>query len=99
MKLPPLSGYKASRAIWDFSEATRENFREEDTHKLISAIKALNKKNPVSYRVAAYAPRDIDFGLCRVYGAYLEIEALPFEFSVFRDLETAIKWVNGATLN
>lgn len=92
-----LPGYESGMgAIWDYSEGTIESLSSGDLKKLAAEIRKWVAANgPIDYRVAVFAPKDIDFGLSRVYEALSEIQGNKFEFSVFRDLGKAIQWVNG----
>jgi hypothetical protein len=93
---PQLDGYTPSMgAVWDYSEGTIEKFYSNELTKLAQFIKQWSQgRGGIDYRVAAFAPRDIDFGLSRIYQTLIEIHGIPFEFSVFRDLDQAIRWVN-----
>jgi hypothetical protein len=93
---PQLAGvHPGMGAVWDYSEGTIENFDNKELTELVKFIKQWSQgRDGVDYRVAVFAPRDIDFGLSRMYQALIEINSVPFEFSVFRKLDQAIRWVN-----
>lgn len=50
-------------------------------------------------KVAVVAPKDISFGLARVYDAYAD--AVPWDFVIFRSIEAALAWLglSGDALN
>ena len=42
---------------------------------------------------ALLAPKDVDYGMARVFQVFSETESFPLEVEVFRDLNTAQKWL------
>jgi len=44
-------------------------------------------------KVAIIANKDIDFGLGRMYAAYIEMEDIGVNISVFRTRSEALKWL------
>ncbi len=45
----------------------------------------------VSPKVAVVAPKDISFGLARMYEAFAK--SVPWDFVVFRDMDAALEWL------
>ena len=42
-------------------------------------------------KIAVVAPEDISFGLARMYEVFSD--SVPWKFSVFRDIDTALEWL------
>jgi hypothetical protein len=42
-------------------------------------------------KVAVIAPRDLSFGLARMYSAFAD--SIPWDFVVFREVDTALAWL------
>lgn len=55
---------------------------------LISSFKALTTYP----KVAVVAPKDISFGLARMYEAFAS--NIPWEFTVFRSIDAALTWLS-----
>jgi hypothetical protein len=93
---PQLAGFKPDMgAVWDLSEGTNANFDTNELEKLAQFVELWSHGRVLTkYRSAVFAPRDIDYGVARIYQAYIEIHLVRFEFSVFRELNQAIRWVN-----
>jgi hypothetical protein len=79
-----------SFVIWDLREA-RVFWEGEDVKALVNLI--LARRGTGRLRAAAVTPKDLEFGLARMYGAL--IEKAPVEFRVFRDMEEARTWILG----
>ena len=93
---PQLHGFKPGMGtVWDYGDGTISNFSTEELNQLVGFIKQWTRTRGVNYRVAAYAPHPVDYGLSRVYQALLEFQHVAFEFSVFSEMEAAKKWVAG----
>jgi hypothetical protein len=93
---PQLAGFEPDMGVvWDYSEGTNANFGPNEIKKLAQSVEQWSQgRGSAKYRSASFAPRDIEFGLSRMYQAFIEIRGVSFEFSVFRELDQAIRWVN-----
>ena len=93
---PQLAGFKPDLGvIWDYSEGTNANLHRDELEELAQFVEQWSLgRGSAKYRTAVFAPRDVDFGMARIYEVLLEIRGAQFEFSVFRELDRAIRWVN-----
>jgi len=82
-------------AVWDYSQGTLGQLNQDDLSRLAKMIGDwIETSGRGGYRVAAYAPDDIDYGLSRVCDFFLQMHHVPLEFSVFRKLEQAMRWAH-----
>jgi len=82
----------ASHAIWDFS-ACETNYHFEDIFNLFSYIRK-NKDNRGPSTVAVVAPRDMEFGMTRMYASLSE--DIGPRVGVFRTRSEARAWIAGS---
>lgn len=79
----------------DFSEADLSGLTTNGIQALADYFIIINGKNNItSMKIAIYAPRELSFGLSRMY------EALTYDtgqdIEVFKDREKAIQWIRQA---
>lgn len=77
--------------LWDFSEGNASRLTSEDIRKIAGQNKARLKRSGVPYKVAFLAPRDIEYGLSRMYEMFAD--ASLAENRVFRTLDEARRWL------
>jgi len=78
--------------LWDFSRGSMRVMTPEDLR--VIAARAL----PYTHvrrggRTAILCARDVDFGMARMFQAFAEILAAPFDLMVFRDGDQARAWL------
>jgi len=44
-------------------------------------------------KTAIVGPKDIEYGLARMYEAYTGFENLPYEYKIFKDVDEAKEWL------
>lgn len=87
-----LSGKPSKLALWDFTSGTIARISSQE-------LKEIAKQGDViSARIeggkgAILAPKDIDYGMSRIFQVFSEIEDFPLEVEIFRDLNAAKKWL------
>ncbi len=77
--------------LWDLSEANASRMTSNDIRTIAGQNKARLKKKGVRYRVAFLAPRDIEYGLSRMYEMFADASLV--ENRVFRTPEEARQWL------
>ena len=76
-------------AVWDFRAA---RFELSSSHvRRIARFILANQREPPPVRMAFVTPRDVDFGLARMFEVFREDPRTAF--NVFRDYDEAIAWV------
>ncbi|UCG85271.1 MAG: hypothetical protein JSW71_15210 [Gemmatimonadota bacterium] len=80
-------------ALWDFSGAEVRNVDGKELRNLVRQVRQRLAGRDTGYKVALVAPRDVDYGLARMYEAYAS--ELPIELSVFRSSGDAWDWLWG----
>jgi len=78
--------------LWDVSQAVLTDLSTEDVHQ-ISQVPRNFLELRKDGKTAIVAPDDLAYGLSRMYQGSSQPEELPFEVQVFRDSETAHKWL------
>jgi len=81
-----------SDALWDFSGAVVSNFEGKVLRNLVRGVRERLATRGKGFKVALVAPRDIDYGLARMYEAYAS--ELPILLSVFRSSGDAWDWLS-----
>ena len=76
--------------IWNFIKGEIADFSSQDMRTIAShaAQSAKHKKT------AFVGPKDIQFGILRMYGANAEMKNVPPIMKAFRTMEDAIDWLN-----
>jgi hypothetical protein len=78
------------REIFDLRDADMFGVDMEGARQIAAFVEGYRSELE-SGMVALVAPRDFEFGMGRVIGAYLD--ELPFDFRVFRDSKDARAWI------
>lgn len=79
--------------IWDMTDAKLLIRHSSELRDVVRIAKQYSP-NRVKGRTAIVSPDDTGFGLGRMYGSYAEIEGLPYEYGVFRDIQGAKQWID-----
>lgn len=78
--------------IWDLSEASVEDI----TPGYVGLIQGLVRRLGVSRKggkTAFVAPRDLEYGMARMFQILSDKKAFPFNIGVFRSHDEAKKWL------
>lgn len=78
--------------LWDFTEGTVALISSEEAER-IAALGSNIRPNIKGGKAAFLAPKDIDFGISRMFQVFSEIKNFTFEIEVFRDMSTAQEWL------
>jgi hypothetical protein len=91
-----LSGDPTQLVVWDIRRGSLSGMTAENMRMIISAGApfAHRRRNG---RTAIVSTQDVDFGLSRMFQAIAELQHIPFEVEVFRDMELAMAWLRGST--
>jgi len=77
--------------VVDLRRADSSNRSQEAIQEFAGYLKKWMQKTDKRSRVAVIAPRDVSFGLARMYEAYAD--SAHKDFTVFRDEDTAVEWL------
>jgi len=78
--------------IWDFTRGSAIKLSSADLTGLATHAKTYGDKR-TGGRSAIIAPRDLEYGMGRMLEVYVEINKLPNQYKVFRDMESAAEWI------
>jgi hypothetical protein len=78
--------------LWDLSQANASRISTDEIRRLAQRNKSRVKKTGIGYKVAFVAPRDIEYGLSRMYEMFSD--ETPVENRVFRTIEEARLWLS-----
>ncbi|MCK4775459.1 MAG: STAS/SEC14 domain-containing protein [Candidatus Krumholzibacteria bacterium] len=78
------------REIFDLRDVTKFDVDMEGARRIVAFAKHY-QAHWENGQVALVAPRDYEFGMARVIGAYAD--DMPFEFRVFRNMNDAKAWI------
>ena len=85
----------ALNILWDFREADlTESFKSEFTKRITGLAKTtvgLRRDGKTAYVAAS----DLVFGMCRMVTSQLNVAGALHTTMVFRDIDTALMWLNG----
>ena len=79
--------------LWDLSACSRATLNSRDIERIRDETAAVLERRQPGYKVALVAPKDLYFGLCRMFEAYAD--DLPIKVHVFRKLDDAWRWLTG----
>ena len=78
--------------LWALEEAVTSGISGEEIEKIILTAKKFSARRKEG-KTAIVGPKEIDYGLGRMYQAYAGIENLPYEYRIFKELEEAKDWL------
>ena len=86
-------GQSTEKIIFDFRNGSLKNISTGVfKQKIISSKSRTEKRKEI--KVAIIAKKDIDFGMGRMYAAYVEMEDIGVTISVFRTQSEALQWLD-----
>lgn len=86
------SGEITPNVIWDFSEASIEDY-SDDNLRLVLAVGGKYTKTQKGGKAALVSSKTFLFGLERMYEILTEIQGSPVKHRAFRSLEDAVEWI------
>ena len=75
----------------DLREADSSHRSSGALHRVAEFVREALGDVTTTPKVAVVAPRDISFGLARMYELFAD--SVPWDFVVFRSMETALAWL------
>ena len=78
--------------LWDLRRGSLAAISSQSIQMIVSAG-APHAHRRQGGRTAIVSSRDLDFGLSRMFQTIAELEHVPFEIRVFRDLNAAMAWL------
>lgn len=75
--------------VWNFSQGSNENLSTND----MMCIAKMVKKYAIHKKTAYVGPKDVEFGILRMYEIYAEMQAVPPVMRVFRNRADALQWI------
>jgi hypothetical protein len=78
--------------IWDITRADIQTATTDDLKKIVSVTKSHAKSRPGG-KTAILGNSDLQYALGRMYATFCEFERHPIEISVFRNLDSAMQWL------
>jgi len=87
-----LTGQSTEKIIFDFMNGSLKNISPEVFKQEIIGSKSRTEKRK-EIKLAIIAKKDIDFGMGRMYAAYIEMEDIGVNISVFRTQSEALNWL------
>ncbi len=79
-------------ALWNFMLGTLAPISSQEMEVLVKRTETIATRKE-GEKVAFVAPKDIDYGMARVFQALSEPKSSPLEIEIFRDMDTAQKWL------
>jgi len=87
------TGQSTEKIIFDFTNGSLKNISTEVFKQKIIRSKSRTEKRK-EIKAAIIGKKDIDFGMGRMYAAYIEMEDSGINISVFRTRFEALKWID-----
>jgi hypothetical protein len=87
-----LTGEPTLLVLWDIRHGSLAEISTDDIRMLVSAGEPHAHRRRGGF-TAIVCGRDVDFGLSRMFGTVAELQHIPFEIQVFRDVDAAMRWL------
>jgi hypothetical protein len=78
--------------LWVMGDVDLSAITNEGIERVIQTAAKYSHKRKEG-KTAIVGPKDVEYGLGRVYEAYTGLENLPYEYGVFKDVKEAKKWL------
>jgi len=78
--------------LWDATKGSLNNISNEEFRNLAKEMKKYTEMRSGG-KTALVGKFDLDFGVGRQYEVYAEMEQLPIQYQIFRNVEDAKKWL------
>jgi len=78
--------------LWAMADAFTSGISTGEIEKIILTAKKYSGSRKEG-KTAIVGPKEIDYGLGRMYQTFSELEGLPYEYMVFKELEEAKDWL------
>ena len=87
-----LTGEPTQLVIWDIRRGSISGISADDIRMLVSAG-APHADRRRGGRTAIVCFHDVDFGVSRMFEIVAELQHIPFEIKVFRQMDAATRWL------
>ena len=87
-----LGGKPSKLSLWDFTLGTVTPISSDETRLIARRGGALSARIEGG-KGAILTPKDIDYGIARMFQVFSELDNFPLEVQVFRDMNAARKWL------
>jgi hypothetical protein len=78
--------------LWIMGDVDLSAITSEGIERIIQIAKKNTGKRKEG-KTAIVGPKDIEYGLARMYEAYTGFENLPYEYKIFKDVDEAKEWL------
>jgi hypothetical protein len=85
-------GEFTANLIWDYTSADLSAITSAQLHQISSVAKRYGHLRQ-NCKTAIVAPGDLAFGLGRMYETLNEINEIPVQYTIFKRLEEAMRWL------
>lgn len=87
-----LSGKPSKLTLWDFTSGTVSRLSSQELNEIAKQGEAISSRIE-NGKAAILAPKDIDYGISRIFQVFSKIENFPLEIEIFRDMNAAQNWL------
>ncbi len=87
-----LCGSPSQLVLWDFTFGTVAPISNQEAESIAKRGSEMGATIEGG-KAAILAPKSVDYGMSRVFQTFSEMKKIPLEIEVFRDMETARKWL------
>ena len=87
-----LKGEPTRLVLWDIRRGSLADISPDAMRTLVSAGAPYAHRRRGG-RTAIVCVHDVDFGLSRLFKAIAELQHIPFEINVFREMRLALAWL------
>ena len=88
-----LTGKPTQLVLWDIRAGSLAGISRDDL-RLIVEKGAPYADRRIGGRTAIVCSKELDYGISRMFQTFANIEHIPFEIEVFRDIRGAREWLN-----
>ncbi len=85
-------GKPSKFALWDFTSGTVANISSQEMEEIAKKGGEISAKIEGG-KAAILAPKDLDYGITRIFQVFSELRKFPLEIEIFRDMDAAKKWL------
>ena len=86
-------GQPTGNVLWDLTEITEIHLTSKQVERIVDFDLRYEGTRPKG-KTALVALKDEAFGLSRMFGTLSEIKKIPFQLSIFRQMEEAYQWLS-----
>jgi hypothetical protein len=78
--------------LWDFSHAATNSISQEAVRKMLALVQRVGPRRRGG-KTAVVAPKDLEYGMARMFQLMSDDTDFPFEIKVFRYFGEASQWL------